>query len=283
MTYGSLNGETKILKNGFLIYEDVEGNVPYGHEFFAREDGFENELRELDSLFAATKDLDYLSDKGVVMIILKQYDRAILLYLEIEKLQPNRYSTASNIGTAYELAGQNENALKWITRAIEIDSTSHDNSEWIHAKILEVKIKGEKYLTTNYLLNTDFGDEDRPVSQLSQQELMRLSNALYFQLNERVSFVEPKERVVAQLLFDLGNIAFLLGRYNDAFADYGRAKEYGFNGQPIERRITLSGKLKRDVTIQDKGKSYLFEVVLAIGAIAFVGVIVYKKRIKVER
>ncbi len=125
--YACLNGDSKILKDGTYLYEDREGNVPYGH-FFINEPDFKNGLTQLDSLYKATKDLDYLSDKGLLLILLKRYKEAIKLYLEIEKIQPNRYSTASNIGTAYELNGDNENALKWIQKAVQVDHTSHKNS-----------------------------------------------------------------------------------------------------------------------------------------------------------
>jgi tetratricopeptide (TPR) repeat protein len=171
------------------------------------------------------------------LILTNQYKEAIELYIKIEAISPERYSTASNIGTAYELIGENEKALKWINKSVEIDPTSHHNSEWIHAKILEAKIKGESFITTSFLLNTDFGSENLPSSSLSNEELQKLSLALYYQLNERVSFVKPKEKIVAQLLFDLGNIAFKIGNYSGALRDYAEAKKYGFEGKLIESRI----------------------------------------------
>jgi len=119
-----------------------------------------------------------------------------------------------------------------------------NNSEWIHVNILEAKIKGEQFYTTNFLLNTDFGSGIQPNSQMTKQELQDLSNALYYQLNERVSFVKPKERIVAQLLFDLGNIAFLLGNKSDASADYEQAKLYGYKGQLLEQRIQEAKHIK---------------------------------------
>lgn len=277
IAYGCLNGESKSLKSGVFVYEDFEGNVPYGHDFFTDEDEFKSELRKLDSLFDVTKDLDYLSDKGVLMIILGRYEDAINLYLEIERLEPNRYSTASNIGTAYELAGQNENALKWITRAIEIDSTSHNGSEWIHARILEAKIKGEQHVTTQFLLNTDFGNKDIPVSQLTREELEELSNALYYQLNERVSFVKPKEKIVAQLYFDLGNIAFLRGNYNDALADYEQAKEYGFGRGLIETRMMLTNKFASP-DLARLIEDHIIEIGVILMIVTFLGFVIYKRR-----
>jgi tetratricopeptide (TPR) repeat protein len=68
-----------------------------------------------------------------IMILLKKYDEAIKLYLEIEKIQPNGYSTASNIGTAYELIGQNKNALRWINKSVELKVTQ-DESKLICAR-----------------------------------------------------------------------------------------------------------------------------------------------------
>lgn len=238
-TLACLNGESMVLKNGTLLYEDWEGNVPYGHEFYIEND-FRQELHELDSLYKATKDIDYLSDKGILLILLHQYNKAIRLYLDIEQIEPGRYSTAANIGTAYELAGQNENALKWIRKCVEIDSNSHKGSEWIHVKILEAKIKGEDYYTSSFLLGVDFGSGNAPTTTASYSTLRQLSDALYYQLNERISFVKPRDKIVAQLLFDLGNIAFLTGEYADAIDDYNSANEYGFGGPLIENRIILS-------------------------------------------
>jgi tetratricopeptide (TPR) repeat protein len=242
VTQACLNGDSKELADGSFFYMDSEGKVPSGH-IFPNEDGLKDVAARLDSIYQKTKDLDYLSDKGLVLIVLGKYDDAINLYLEIEKLEPNRYSTASNIGTAYELAGQNERALHWIKRSVEIDATSHMSSEWLHVKILEAKIGGAQFYNTRFLLNTDFGAGPMPTTEMTPGGLEKLLDALYYQLNERVSFVKPKEKIVAQLLFDLGNVAFLMGRYEEAVSDYGRAKEYGLEGVLVEERIAQSNKL----------------------------------------
>lgn len=120
---------------------------------------------------------------------------------------------------------------------MEIDPESHDHSEWIHVRILEAKIKGAQFYTTDFLLGQNFGTGKVPISKMSNEELNQLSKSLYYQLNERVSFVKPKETIVAQLLFDLGNIAFLLHHYSDALGDYEQAKIYGFDNEIIENRI----------------------------------------------
>jgi tetratricopeptide (TPR) repeat protein len=250
--FACLNGETKLLKNGTYLYEDREGKVPHGHRLIDKEEA-KTALHSLDSLYEKTLNLAYLSDKGLVLIFLKQYQEALDIYLRIEKLQPNRYSTASNIGTAYELVGDNKNALKWIKKAISINSKSHENSEWIHVKILEAKINGDKFINTQHLLNTDFGNDSIPVIKLTKAALSNLSAALYYQLNERMTFIKPKERIVAQLLFDIGNMAYLQGRYEDAEEDYLLAKEYGYSGNIIEKRLASNKKmLKSEAKIDDE-------------------------------
>lgn len=68
-SFACLNGETKYLKNGFLVYEDYEGIVPHGHNFLL--DSYQTIFKELDSLYAKTGDLDYLSDKGYLLVVQK--------------------------------------------------------------------------------------------------------------------------------------------------------------------------------------------------------------------
>lgn len=244
-SFACLNGETTVLKDGTFLYMDRREKVPYGHTKMFEVKSLNKSLKKLDGLYKKTKDLDYLSDKGLILILLKKYDEAIKLYLEIEEKEPNRYSTASNLGTAYELAGQNENALKWIKRAVEIDPTSHDNSEWLHVKILEAKIKGELYYNSDFLLNLRFGSSDEPISGLKDSALQKMHDALYYQLNERVSFIKPKDELVAELLFDLGNFAFELGNYEDARHDYELARKYGYEGDLIDVRMALAERLEK--------------------------------------
>lgn len=254
LSFGCLNGESKILKDGTFLYQDLEGSIPFGHEFNHIED-FERGIIKLDSLYKATKDLDYLSDKGLLLILLKKYDKAINLYLEIENIQPNRYSTASNIGTAYELIGQNDKALNWINKSIKINPTAHFNSEWIHSNILQAKIKGDSYINSSFLINTKFSStpndfDSPPETKLSQDELRKLSDALYYQLNERVSFIKNKDNIVSNLMFYLGDLNYLQKNYIDAFVIYAIARKYSNEvfHKHIDQRIdvvstSLSSKL----------------------------------------
>ena len=93
------------------------------------------------------------------------------------------------------------------------------------------------------MINRDFGNEDFPVSTLSKEDLNSLKNQLYFQLNERRSFIQPKDEIMAQLLFNYGNILLLL-REKEAKEVYELAKQYGFSNELIDRRIEESKSIK---------------------------------------
>jgi tetratricopeptide (TPR) repeat protein len=280
--HACLNGESKELKSGDYLYEDFEGRVPMGHRFFFRAGDPETDriIRKLDTLYQVTHDLEYLSDKGVVLIVTGRYEEAIALYKEIERLQPGRYATASNIGTAYELTGKNEEALKWINRAIAINPASHRHSEWIHAAILEAKIKGASLINTRHLLQTDFGSGDVPVSTLTKGELDSLANAVYFQLNERISFVEPKDPIVAQLLHDLGDIEYLLNNKEDAKSDYQLAIRYGYL-QPTREILqdTVATESVQEITEPEKrSTNKRFPVIISGATVVLLAVVILAAR-----
>jgi tetratricopeptide (TPR) repeat protein len=236
LIYGCLNGQTLALKNGTLIYIDSEYmNIPKGHDFFKKD--FDGLIKDLRKLYSETKDIDYLSDIGVVLIIQKKYDEAIKIYNNIEKSNPNRYSTASNLGTLYELIGDNVNALKWIEKSVKINPISHNSSEWIHVNILKAKVNNLIFSSQN-IINNDFGFESLPKTDLKEENLESLRYQIYFQLNERISFIKEKNKSIAVLLFDLANIDYLLGKKSSQYKElYKMAVGYGFDKKFVEDRL----------------------------------------------
>jgi tetratricopeptide (TPR) repeat protein len=241
-TFACLNGETKILKNGAYAYIDHRGLVPRGHHFFTGD--FPKIIKELDSLYKKTNDIDYLSDKGYVLIVQKKYEEALNLYLNIEKIAPNRYSTASNIGTLYELMGENQKAYNWIKKSIEINPESHNGSEWLHLKILEAKINNLSNISGQFLINTNFGITGVPETKLSKEEIDKLARAVYFQVNERISFIKPTDKIISILLFELANSLQLKGENENALNVYRTARVYGYDGDLIVARMVNSAEGK---------------------------------------
>lgn len=235
LSLACLNGAEQQLSTGTTLYVDHDGLIPYGHEFWLKEEN--RDLEKLDSLYQIKPNVKYLTEKGIVLIIQEKYKEAIDLYLSVEKKTPNLYATASNLGTAYELAGDNENALKWISRALELNSDSHNKSEWIHVNILKIKLK-QAELNAQNLIGTDFGTQPLPKSNLSPKALEELINQMYFQINERISFVEPKDEILAQLLFEYGNALLANQKHLEAMEVYNMAITYGYVDPLIQERLS---------------------------------------------
>lgn len=250
-SFACLNWEIKTLKNKVEIYRDrTYQYVPDGHDFKIKD--FPGLILDLENGYKKTNDVDYLSDKGYVLIIQGKYNEALKLYLEIEKIKPNRYSTASNLGTLYELMGENQKAYDWIKKAIKIDPKSHDGSEWLHLKILEAKIQNLQNATGTFFINTNFGTEIIPKTNLGDENLARLKDALYYQLNERISFIKPEDKIISVLLFELGNIA-TIENYDPESASkvYELSKKYGFRSELLNERLILNYKKINDLCLEN--------------------------------
>lgn len=187
---------------------------------------------------------DHLNDLAVALVRLGRPRKAIMLLEIVEKRAPGRYQTASNLGTAYELAGDNVQALHWIKEGIHRNTRSHFGSEWLHVSILEAKL-AKSPSTSDSLLGLDFGsavvpekprrlpagNDGKPVSTFE------LANALRYQLRERTFFVAPEDPIVARLFYDWGNLEFAVGSIEFADLAYDLALQYGHPQRAlIERR-----------------------------------------------
>lgn len=272
--------ENRVLLNGKINMTDGPSLVPYGR-YIDDMSELQDELNESDSLWKANKRIEDYSDYGVVLVYMKRFEEAKRIFIEIERTHPGLYATAANLGTTYELLGNNDSALVWIKRAIQINPESHQHSEWLHVKILEAKIKGEQFITTKFFLNTAFGEDIAPKSTLDSLSLVKLRDAIYYQLCERVTFIKPKDKIIALLTFELGNICAITDDVTSSLRIYDRAKEYGYNSPVLEERYAAFLKLQRTVdneyTRERRGYNYLYYIG-ACAAIAIFIVLLRRKR-----
>lgn len=202
--------------------------------------------REVIADARANPTFDHLNNLGVLLIYQGQYPIAIRQFLMIERTSPGRYETAANLGTALELAGYDQVALRWIRIGMRRNNDAHLQSEWLHARILESKIalaKDPNYLAKHSVAGVQFGDalvppmpampagnDGKPVTPTMLQRSMS------YQLFERTQFVKPTDPIVANVLRDWATLHLVGGSIENANTLYELAVTYGAPHDALMKR-----------------------------------------------
>jgi tetratricopeptide (TPR) repeat protein len=178
------------------------------------------------------------NDLAAALLHLGEVPRAIEILTQIEREAPGRYATATNLGTAYELIGDNARAVQWIREGIRRNPHSHDGTEWLHVRILEAKLAMEKdprWLEKNSILAMGFGSalvpnkpSRFPVAHGRKKlDAEGTKDAIVTQMHERLQFVKPPEPIVGDILFDYANLLMRTDILESAEAVYALAVQYG--------------------------------------------------------
>ncbi len=162
------------------------------------------------------------TNQSVILMLKAQPKEAIKRLLHEESKKTYRYEVASNLGTAYELNGELDKALFWIKEAIKRNKNSHYNTEWLHVRILEVKLAMLK--DSDYLMN-------HPV--ISQKDIykyswMGIQEAIEYQLGERMIFIKEKDPIIADILFSYAQLKAKNSILEVALEALDYAERYGF-------------------------------------------------------
>lgn len=178
------------------------------------------------------------NDYAVALLHVGEIKPALIMLVQIEQAKPGLYATATNLGTAYELAGKNEHALSWIRAGIHRNPGSHAGSEWLHVAILEAKLalaRDAGWLRSHSVLGLDFGNAAIPRlparfpldNHGKRLDAEGTRQAIHMQMSERLQFVPAPEAIVGDLLFDYANLLMLTDTMENAAAVYDLALEYG--------------------------------------------------------
>ncbi len=174
------------------------------------------------------------NNHAVALAHLGRVKQAIAILEDTERKRPGEYATAANLGTAYELSGENEKALNWIKEGVRRNKQGHSGTEWLHVKILEAKIQmANEPFQEGSVLDIQF--DQRPeltewhtTDHLgNRRSLTEIEKALAYQLHERLEFVKPPEPIVADLLADLSNVIAVTREAADAEAVFALARSFG--------------------------------------------------------
>jgi len=237
-----------------------------------------DQLSYLRIAFSGLPDNDFSirEREGVECLFNGNYDRAVELFKQNEADQPGRYSTAANLGTAYELTGDLESALKWISEGIVRNPESHEGTEWLHVMILKSRIKLKQdptYLDKNRVLDIPEQVSGKTTLDLDSHRYSvdRVANALLYQLKERMVFVKPPDPVVADLLFAYARLEAGTMDVESGLQLLTMAQDYGFRDQTLFAKETdrfnsaiFMGKVKKNALIGLGILAFLAFVVFAL-------------------
>ncbi len=207
---------------------------------------YEEQYKHLEVSEDLTQEKEKLAMKE---LLTGDVQKAVTMFLDLENSNPE-YAFAASLGTAYELSGDNQNALKWIKEGVKRNPDSHYRTEWLHVLILEAKINLEK--------NPDYYSQKRVLElpePLPEKESdvfvayngqnfnrLQVETALAYQLFERTVFVKPKDVIVADLLFSLSRISAHKNDFKAAFGFLDLSKQYGFSDQNLLQKTDKNYK-----------------------------------------
>jgi len=222
------------------------------------------------------------SNYAGALVHLGEYAKARDILLEAERLSPGDYAVAANLGTAFELLGDNENALKWIKIGVSRNPGSHDGTEWVHVKILEAKIavaKDPAWLNDHSVVGADFGGEAVPKfiapktgNSEERRDPQALIESISYQLKERLEFVTPPDPYVGDLLFDLANALAVSDSVNVAVGVYEKARQFqASKTELLSKRLSLV----HDIVKTANRRKIRNQVLLGALGVAAIGIPLY--------
>ena len=153
-------------------------------EFYKLSDAISNQLNLFENK----------NDKALAYMRMGKTADAIAILEQLEKEKPNEYKVIANLGTAYELAGRNKEALQYIHRAMQLNSQSHQGSEWFHIQVLEAKLQNKP---ADWWIN-------HPVLHFNhlQKDPETIISDMVYQLKERLPFTPGPDLMMAAILRD---------------------------------------------------------------------------------
>ncbi|MCU0434590.1 MAG: hypothetical protein MUC87_14140 [Bacteroidia bacterium] len=213
------------------------------HGFENLPDRHFNKIHPADSVCSTYQDS---SDFAVYLLKQGYVGRGIKILFALSHAHPREYEIAANLGTAYELAGLNDSALKWIEYSLTLNPDAHEGTEWVHTDILKTKIalaKNPDWLSTHHVLDIDrsrFGNSifaNNP-GDLKLRDVLR---SIYVQLTERLPFTSPGDKIMGDICTDAAQIMENTS-IEVSMAWWKLAKEFGtpaVSPDPAQRIIKL--------------------------------------------
>ena len=230
------------------------------------------QIADYDSKYSITDSATYpikslekdkaLSNKALALMKLGKVSKAKDILVDLVTRNPKEYSMVANLGTAYELSGELDSALKYISKGLEINPKSHYGSEWIHVELLKAKIKRKRskyYIIKNPILSDELLESKRDTSKRYWHR-SRVLNHIYWQVRTRAPFTPAPNEVIWNLLLTAGEFAQKHDTYENALLAFAYSRKYAYNYEQkrkSEQKIKALNKL-RDKLPHDKMVDRMF-------------------------
>ncbi len=245
-THKDKYGRVHIRDEQFMVYN--EPDKASATAFLAKYD-----LNKLDQY-----DKDVQSDIAVNLTYIGKYDKALSILKKLQKANPVDYNIAANLGTVYELSGNNELALQFIKEGIQLNQNSHEGSEWVHVKIVEAKLqiaKDPSWLQSHRVLNTGVSFKSKNNSALGQKIWH-----IEYQLHERVPFTPFPDKLLANVFDELGDLYATQESAEMAYMAYDFSLKYdpADNYAATQKMEELKAILKKQKTKIPSWKNYYY-------------------------
>ena len=227
-------------------------NLHFIRDFNVTEINEELEILLKDTSTNKEEILTTKNDIAVKYIKLGKLNEAKSILEELSREYPNEYNVIVNLGTLYELMGDNSKALGYIKKATLINTDSHRGSEWFHAKVLKYKLKNrtDEQIPGDLILNLN--GSGLPAEETAEE--------VAYQLKERIPFTPVPNLMMAKILMEYGDYVADSISIEAAYVLYGIAQEYdAASVLPLTTRknelLTVFKKFKKKARVPDY-KSY---------------------------
>ena len=207
------------------------------------------------------------SNRALALMKLGELDTAVLILQGLAHSHPKEYTIQANLGTVYELRGELDSALKYISLGLKLNPDSHLGSEWIHKEILLAKIKRKKdkyWMTHNPILS----DSVIRKHSTSKRRFQSVFHHITYQVGTRAPFTPAPNEVMGNLLETAGDESAKTDTYENAILCYAYALKYYPNNYQLKDRVQKKiAKLNRSrkPAKQRGGLSYSFLRMLSLG------------------
>lgn len=188
-----------------LLYSD-KTHFPYWHHGFDEMQDLEQQNNAFKKKGLSKLDYKELSDYAVLQIKIGDREEGVALLEKLYTQHPDEYNIVANLGTAYEVMGNDAKALELLKKAVAINPVSHYGSEWIHINILEQKLGTQQYDKIINLGIKDFAQWVIDKSYVFPRPADSLKIQIAYQLHERIGFIKAPDSTIGHLVLDFADI-----------------------------------------------------------------------------